>query len=151
MQVSTRIILTVMLLAVSILSRPVASESAAVITLTVNGHTLEAEVADTQATRTLGLAHRSTLPADRGMLFVFAEPAQYAMWMRDTHIPLSVAFLDGEGVVINIEDMQPDTLARHFALRPATFALEVNLGWFSAHGVRPGMRVTGIEGLYTGR
>jgi uncharacterized membrane protein (UPF0127 family) len=114
------------------------------ITLTVLDQRLDVEVAASQADRVRGLSRRWTLPGNRGMLFVFRDPALHVIWMRDTHVPLSVAFLDEQGVIINIEDMEPDTLDRHTAARPAKYALEVNRGWFDRHGIRPGMRVEGI-------
>jgi uncharacterized membrane protein (UPF0127 family) len=77
------------------------------LALSINGHKLTAEVAYTDPTRTEGLMHRRMLPENRGMLFVFRETALHAMWMMNTHVPLSVAFLDSKGVIINIEDMEP--------------------------------------------
>jgi hypothetical protein len=121
------------------------SEHQAGLVLSLNGHALKVEIANSDATRMQGLAHRDALPEDCGMLFILPEPAVYSMWMRHTHIALSVAFLDEQGVIINIEDMEPDTLVRHSAARPAKFALEVNRGWFAAHGVKAGLRVDGIE------
>jgi uncharacterized membrane protein (UPF0127 family) len=115
------------------------------IGLAVNGHMLTAEVAHTDAARIQGLMHRRILPEDRGMLFVFSEAALHGMWMKNTYIPLSVAFLDESGAVINIADMQPHTLNAHAAAKPAKYALEVNRGWFRKRGIRPGARVEGIE------
>lgn len=121
------------------------------ITLSVLDQRLTVEIADTGASRRQGLAHRQVLPGNQGMLFVFREPALHAMWMKDTSIPLSVAFLDEQGVIINIADMEPHTLARHCAERPAKYALEVNRGWFEHRGVRPGTRIEGIpRGIATG-
>jgi len=85
------------------------------------------------------------LPENRGMLFVFDNVAVHAMWMMNTYIPLSVAFLDERGVIINIEDMKPHTQDTHPAAKPAKYALEVNQGWFSKRGIRPGAKVEGIE------
>jgi uncharacterized membrane protein (UPF0127 family) len=85
------------------------------------------------------------LPEDRGMLFVFPEVALHAMWMMNTFVPLSVAFLDRDGVIINIEDMQPQTQDAHPAARPARYALEMNLGWFRKRGINPGVKVEGLE------
>ena len=115
------------------------------IVLSVNGHKLTAEVAHTDSTRTQGLMHRRILPESRGMLFVFENTAIHAMWMMNTYIPLSVAFLDERGVIINIEDMKPHTQDTHPAAKPAKYALEVNLGWFGKHGIKPGAKVDGIE------
>ena len=115
------------------------------IPLTVAGHRLTAEVAGTDATRMQGLMHRRILPESRGMLFVFREVKHHAMWMMNTYIPLSVAFLDERGVIINIEDMKPHTQDTHPAAKPAKYALEMNQGWFSKRGIKPGARIQGLE------
>lgn len=115
------------------------------ITLSVNGHPLTAEVANTDPSRTEGLMHRRILPENRGMLFVFTDVSRHAMWMMNTHVPLSVAFLDERGVIINIEDMKPHTQDAHAAAKPAKYALEMNRGWFQKRGIRPGAKVEGIE------
>jgi uncharacterized membrane protein (UPF0127 family) len=115
------------------------------IALAVNGHKLTAEVAHTDPARAQGLMHRRMLPENRGMLFVFTTTAHHAMWMMNTYIPLSVAFIDERGVIINIEDMKPHTQDTHPAAKPAKYALEMNLGWFSKRGIKPGATVDGIE------
>jgi uncharacterized membrane protein (UPF0127 family) len=115
------------------------------LALSVNGHKLTAEVAHTEPARTQGLMHRRILPENRGMLFVFADISRHAMWMMNTNIPLSVAFLDERGVIINIADMKPHTQDTHAAAKPAKFALEMNRGWFDKRGIRPGARIEGIE------
>src|SRR5688500_19861984 len=88
------------------------------ITLTVGAHKLTAEVASTDATRSTGLMHRRMLPENRGMLFIFPDVAMHGMWMMNTYVPLSVAFLDREARIINIEDMQPQTKNTHTASKP---------------------------------
>jgi hypothetical protein len=115
------------------------------ITLTINEHKLTAEVAHTEATRGQGLMHRRMLPEHRGMLFVFDRIDRHAMWMMNTYIPLSVAFLDAQGVIINIADMAPHTTNAHGATQPAKYALEMNQGWFRKRGIGPGAKVEGIE------
>jgi uncharacterized membrane protein (UPF0127 family) len=115
------------------------------ITLTLNGHKLTAEVAHTESTRSMGLMHRRMLPENRGMLFVFERSERHAMWMMNTHLPLSVAFLDAQGVIINIADMVPHTTNAHGAAQPAKYALEMNQGWFRKRGIGPGARLEGIE------
>src|SRR5262245_1578290 len=115
------------------------------VALTINGHALTVEVAATVETRTQGLMHRRMLPVNRGMLFVFREPGAHAMWMMNTYIPLSVAFLDEGGRIINIADMQPHTQDSHGATKPAKYALEMNQGWFAKRGIKPGARVEGLE------
>ncbi len=108
-------------------------------------HRIEAEVASTFDERALGLMHRKSMPPQNGMLFVFPEAGEHCMWMRDTLIPLSVAFLDANGTILNIEDMQPQTLSNHCAAKKAKFALEMNHGWFKSRGIAPGAKIQGIE------
>ena len=116
-----------------------------VMELTAGFHRIEAEVAADAQNRQVGLMNRKTMPTQRGMLFVFTEKNTHCMWMRNTFIPLSVAFLDEDGVIINIEDMQPQTESNHCAKVPARFALEMNLGWFSDKGLKAGQHINGIE------
>jgi uncharacterized membrane protein (UPF0127 family) len=110
-------------------------------------HLIRAEVADRDATRSRGLMHRSSLAPNGGMLFVFDAPGTYCMWMKNTLIPLSVAFLDERGAIINIADMQPHSEQTHCAARPARFALEMTQGWFAQRGIRAGAALRGLEKL----
>ncbi len=116
-----------------------------VMELTAGFHRIEAEVAADQQNRMTGLMNRKAMPPQRGMLFVFPEKNTHCMWMRNTFLPLSVAFLDEEGRIINIEDMQPQTEDNHCAKVPARYALEMNLGWFSQRGIKPGTKLGGIS------
>jgi uncharacterized membrane protein (UPF0127 family) len=102
-------------------------------------------VAHTQQTRMTGLMQRRAMEQQHGMLFVFEAPGQYCMWMKNTLIPLSVAFLDEAGRIINVEAMQPQTEDNHCAARPARYALEMNLGWFKRRGLGAGAQISGIE------
>jgi uncharacterized membrane protein (UPF0127 family) len=115
------------------------------IGLTIHKHALIAEVAGNDADRMQGLMHRRMLPENRGMLFVFPNIAFHGMWMMNTYVPLSVAFIDDGGTIINIEDMQPHTRDSHNAKSPARYALEMNLGWFRKRGIKPGMNIEGLE------
>jgi uncharacterized membrane protein (UPF0127 family) len=115
------------------------------VPLNVGGNKLTAEVASTDAQRSTGLMHRRMLPENRGMLFIFPDVAMHGMWMMNTYVPLSVAFIDREGRIINIEDMQPQTQNSHTAAKPAKYALEMNLGWFAKRGIKPGVKIEGIE------
>lgn len=115
-----------------------------VVTVRVAGHALRAEIAATPDERARGLMFREKLGRNDGMLFLFDEPAYHTIWMKNTLIPLSVAFLDGEGRILNIEDMQPRTLEPHVAQGPARFAIETNLGWFAERRIKPGDKVTGL-------
>lgn len=116
-----------------------------VMELTAGFHRIEAEVAATDQNRQVGLMNRKSMPQQRGMLFVFTQNNTHCMWMRNTLLPLSVAFLNEQGVIINIEDMQPQTENNHCAKVPARYALEMNLGWFAGKGIKPGTRIGGIE------
>ncbi|MBM3344331.1 MAG: DUF192 domain-containing protein [Betaproteobacteria bacterium] len=115
------------------------------ITLTIAGHKLTAEVAANNPERRQGLMHRRMMPEHRGMLFVFTEEAHHAMWMKNTYIPLSVAFVDSKGVISNIEDMKPHTETTHGAVKPVRYALEMNQGWFAKRGIKAGARIEGLE------
>lgn len=108
-------------------------------------HRIEAEVAATPESRQIGMMQRTVMPSQRGMLFVFPEVVRHCMWMRNTLLPLSVAFLDQNGRIINVEDMQPKTEDNHCARKPARYALEMNLGWFKSRGLGAGFAITGIE------
>jgi uncharacterized protein len=113
-------------------------------TVKVASHPLKVEVARTEAQRSQGLMFRKKLGPDDGMLFIFDDPGYYAMWMKNTLIPLSVAFVDANGVILNVTDMEPQTLDSHPAAGPALYAIETNKGWFAAHKVGAGDKVTGI-------
>jgi uncharacterized protein len=115
------------------------------IALTMGNHRLIAEVASTDSQRSQGLMHRRMLPENRGMLFVFPDVGLHGMWMMNTYVPLSVAFIDERGVIVNIEDMQPHTQNSHSAVRPVKYALEANLGWYRKRGIKPGDKVEGLQ------
>ncbi|HEY6096077.1 MAG TPA: DUF192 domain-containing protein [Gallionellaceae bacterium] len=107
--------------------------------------TIQAEVAYTRAARERGLMQRSALCEDCGMLFVFPDAGRLLFWMKDTPLPLSIAFIAADGHIINIEEMQPDSTDIHIARDDALYALEMNRGWFARHGIRPGDRVDGLR------
>jgi uncharacterized membrane protein (UPF0127 family) len=135
---------TCLLLLVCCMSTAARAEMPA-IDLGVGMYRIRAEVAHTQEKRMIGLMHRRYMAADAGMLFVFPEAQAHCMWMRNTLLPLSVAFIDAKGVIINIEDMQPQNDTAHCAVRPARYALETNTGWFAARKLTTGARITGLE------
>jgi uncharacterized membrane protein (UPF0127 family) len=121
------------------------------IELNAGVHRIEAEVASTTSARGEGLMHRSSMPASHGMLFVFPEGGRHCMWMRNTLIPLSAAFIDTGGVIINVAEMQPQTLDNHCAVKDARFVLEMNGGWFRSRGIGSGARIFGLEKAPPGR
>ena len=110
-------------------------------------HLIRAEVVSDPGTRAQGLMHRKSLAQNAGMLFIFDEQAPQCMWMKNTLIPLSVAFIDDNGAIVNIADMEPHSETSHCATRPVRYALEMNRGWFAARGVKPGSRLGGIPGV----
>jgi uncharacterized membrane protein (UPF0127 family) len=116
-----------------------------VVQLNAGMHAIRAEVAADMGSRMTGLMHRPSMPANAGMLFIFDETTTHCMWMKNTLIPLSVAFLDEAGAIINIAEMQPHSEQSHCAAKPARYALEMNRGWFAQHGVKPGLRLGGME------
>ncbi len=108
-------------------------------------YVIQAEVAATPATRAQGLMRRKVMAPAAGMLFVFDESATHCMWMKNTLIPLSVAFIDARGRIVNIADMQPLNETSHCATRPARYALEMNQGWFKKRGIAAGAAIGGLE------
>ena len=117
------------------------------VDLAAGMHLIRAEVADNMGARATGLMHRKSMAQNAGMVFVFEENAVHCMWMKNTLIPLSVAFIDDRGGIVNIADMEPHSEASHCAARPVRYALEMNRGWFAARGVKPGSRLGGIPGV----
>jgi uncharacterized protein len=110
----------------------------------IGAHPLNVEVAVSDPQRMQGLMYRAKLGRNDGMLFIFDEPAYQSMWMKNTLIPLSVAFIDADGRILNILDMEPQTLETHTSAGPAAYAIETNKGWFEENRVKPGEKVTGL-------
>ena len=112
--------------------------------LTVGGHRITVEVARDANERSRGLMFRDALPPDHGMLFVFEIEEVQAFWMRNTVIPLSVAYADAGGRIVRIADLEPLDERPVTSIAPSLYALEMNRGWFAAHHVVAGDRITGI-------
>lgn len=117
------------------------------VELVFAGTPLRAELAATPEARMRGLMHRRSLPPNHGMLFVFPGDEVRCMWMKDTPLPLAVAFLDANGGLLNIAEMRPHSLELHCSIGPARYALEMNAGWFAGKAIWPGRRLTGLERL----
>jgi uncharacterized membrane protein (UPF0127 family) len=137
--------------AASMLALPIAMPTAQaqqrkfpVIPLNAGLYVIQAEVAATEAEREQGLMFRNSMGPNEGMVFLFGAPAQVCMWMKNTLIPLSVAFIDGDGKIVNIEDMQSQTLDSHCSKKPVPYALEMNLGWFKRKNLVPGSTIEGL-------
>jgi uncharacterized membrane protein (UPF0127 family) len=111
--------------------------------LTAGMHRIDAQVASAPQERQIGLMHRKEMPAHEGMLFVFEQPAQQCFWMKNTLLPLTAAFVDDDGTIVNLADMRPQTLDSHCSSKPVRYVLEMNQGWFAKKGIKPGARIAG--------
>jgi uncharacterized membrane protein (UPF0127 family) len=100
--------------------------------------TVVAEIAQSEEERARGLMYRETLAENAGMLFVFPESSVRSFWMQNTYIALDIAFMDPSFRIVDIQQMEPMTTDSHMSRAPAMYALEVNQGWFEAHGVEIG-------------
>jgi len=116
----------------------------ATVPLTINGNKLTAEVAKTTEQQMTGLMYRFSLKPDHGMVFVFDRSEQRAFWMKNTYIPLSIAFVTADGRILNIEDMAPRDETSHLSAGPAMYAIEIRKGWFAERGIKAGDRVSGL-------
>ena len=108
-------------------------------------HVIHAEVAATPETRTTGLMNRKSLAPNHGMLFVFEQANVQCFWMRNTLIPLSIAYLDSDGTIVNIAEMSPQSDQSHCSQKPVRFALEMDQGWFTARGMSAGKKILGLQ------
>jgi uncharacterized membrane protein (UPF0127 family) len=115
------------------------------VELSAGIHLIHAELANSDSARMRGLMFRKALAPNHGMLFLFDETATHCMWMRNTLLPLSVAFIDNDGTIVNIEEMKAQTDDTHCARHGVHYALEMDAGWFKAHGLGAGSMIKGIE------
>jgi uncharacterized protein len=113
------------------------------VDLSAGMHKIEAQVARTPTETANGLMWRKQMPQHEGMLFVFPQAIQQCFWMKNTLLPLSAAFIDDDGTIVNIADMQPQSLDSHCAERPVRYVLEMNQGWFAKRGIKAGMKLAG--------
>lgn len=113
------------------------------IRLNAGIHNIQAEVAQAPDERSTGLMFRTAMGANEGMLFAFEEPGQQCFWMKNTLMPLSVAFIGDDGGIVNIDHMKPQTLDSHCSAKPVRFVLEMNEGWFAKRGIKPGTKLRG--------
>jgi hypothetical protein len=111
--------------------------------LTAGEHQIEVYVARSEEERALGLMHCRDLPENEGMLFMCDERAEQKFWMKDTPLPLSIAFLHEDGTILKIADLEPHDLDAESSEHPVRFVLEVNQGWFDQRGIAPGTRLVG--------
>ena len=114
------------------------------VRLTAGGmHIIQAEVARSMSERATGMMWRTEMPVNAGMLFVFEDLSQHCFWMRNTLLPLSIAFIADDGTVVSLADMEPRSTKEHCAAKPVRYALEMNQGWFAKRGIKPGSRLQG--------
>ena len=113
------------------------------IKLSAGMHVIQAELAQTPDERSTGLMFRRAMGTNDGMLFVFERAGEQCFWMKNTLLPLSIAFVADDGSVVNIESMKPQTLDSHCSSRPVRFVLEMNEGWFAKRGIKPGSKLKG--------
>ncbi len=113
------------------------------VTLSAGMHNIRAEVAATPLQTQTGMMFRSEMAQHEGMLFVFDVPQRRCFWMKNTLLPLSIAFIADDGRIVNLADMQPQSEQSHCAAEPVRFALEMNQGWFAKRGIKPGFKLKG--------
>ncbi len=112
-------------------------------TLSAGIHQIDTQVAVTSEQREIGLMHRKAMPQNEGMLFIFENPSRLCFWMKNTLIPLTAAFIADDGTIVNLENMQPQTLDSHCSAKPVRYVLEMNQGWFAKKGIKPGSKLAG--------
>lgn len=113
------------------------------VKLAAGMYQIDAQVAATPTQRQIGLMYRKEMPQHEGMLFVFDQAAQQCFWMKNTLLPLTAAFIDDDGTIVNLVDMAPGVLDAHCSKRPVRFVLEMNQRWFAKKGILAGSKLTG--------
>lgn len=113
------------------------------VKLSVGLHLIDAQVAATPVQREIGLMHRTEMPMQEGMLFVFEQASVQCFWMKNTLIPLTAAFVTDDGTIVNLANMKPQTTDAHCSKKPVRFVLEMNQGWFAKKGIREGNKLAG--------
>ena len=113
------------------------------VRLAAGMHQIDAQLARSVEQRATGLMWRRQMPQHEGMLFVFEQPFVQCFWMKDTLLPLSAAFIEDDGTIANIADMQPRSLDSHCSAKPVRYVLEMNQGWFAKRGLKPGAKLSG--------
>lgn len=112
-------------------------------TLSIGMFQIDAQVASTSEEHATGLMFRKEMPQHEGMLFVFQTPSQLCFWMKNTLIPLTAAFVEDDGTIVNLVDMKPKSLESHCAKKPVRYVLEMNQGWFAKKGIKAGTKLGG--------
>ena len=113
------------------------------VTLHAGMHNIRAQVATTPDQHQTGLMYRKEMASHEGMLFIFDQATPQCFWMRNTLLPLSIAFVRDDGVITNLDDMKPMTEDSHCSTEPVRYVLEMNVGWFAKRGFKAGARLSG--------
>jgi uncharacterized membrane protein (UPF0127 family) len=121
-------------------STPRSAAGLLVIPIELGDHKIKAEIVRGAAEQTRGLMYRREMDWNKGMLFVYPDERVLSFWMKNTLIPLSIAFIDAQGEIVHIVDMKPQELRSHRSPQPVLYALEMNQGWFEKAGVAAGDR-----------
>jgi len=116
-------------------------------TITINDIPINVEISRDPDNISKGLMHRKHLENNSGMLFCFPDQQERSFWMKNTEIPLSIAYANRDGHILNIEDMVPHSLDGVKSHGPAAYALEMNRGWFDQNNVKPGDQIQGVVNL----
>jgi uncharacterized protein len=145
---TSRLLSWALALATAALAVPAAAQSGPqarlpTVQLRAGMHLIVAELAQTPAQQATGMMFRTTMGANEAMLFTDEQPSVRCFWMRNTLIPLAIAFLQDDGTVVNIAEMQPRSEDSHCSKAPVRHALEMNAGWFAKRGIKPGSRIVG--------
>ena len=111
--------------------------------ITAGMHVIQAEVAERPEHQMTGMMFRRQMGANEGMLFVNDEPGVRCFWMRNTLLPLTIAFIADDGTIVNLADMAPQTEDSHCSAKPVRYALEMSQGWFDKHGIKAGFKLRG--------
>jgi uncharacterized protein len=138
-----RIALTLLLAAAPAFAQEEPQTDLPRVELSAGMHKIEAQVARTPSQTATGLMWRKQMPQHEGMLFVFSQAFPQCFWMKNTLLPLSAAFIEDDGTIVNIADMQPQSLESHCSLKPVRYVLEMNQGWFAKRGIKAGMKLAG--------
>lgn len=120
-----------------------AAQTLPTLTLNAGIHNITAELAQTDEQRATGLMFRETMQPNHGMLFAFDRAGQQCFWMKNTLLPLDIAFVADDGTIVNVDRMKPRSLDAHCSARPVRFVLEMNEGWFAKRGITAGMKLKG--------
>jgi uncharacterized membrane protein (UPF0127 family) len=119
------------------------AQSLPTLTLNAGIHNITAELAQTEEQRATGLMYREAMQPNHGMLFAFDQAGQQCFWMKNTLLPLDVAFVGDDGTIVNVDRMKPQTLDPHCSTKPVRFVLEMNEGWFAKRGITAGSKLRG--------